>query len=241
MDVKHPPLINCDLGEGVNNEEEIYPLIDSASIACGGHIGDENSIRSSMVLAKKNRVNIGAHPSYPDRKNFGRKSLEIDWDKLEKSLVEQLDLFLTVAQTLQIEIHHIKCHGALYNDAAKSSTLADQLTSLFMTKMPEIPIFVPFQSEMENIVKKKGLSHYVEVFGDRAYDENYRLVSRAETNSLLEDFGSVNEHLESIISESEIRSKSGKKLPVKADTLCFHGDNPGLFDFLPDIRKKFWT
>ncbi len=240
MSFKKIPLINCDLGEGVENEEEIYPLIDSASIACGGHIGDEHSIRDSMILAKKNQVNIGAHPSYPDRVNFGRKSLEIEWDELEKSLQQQLDLFLTVAQTLKVEIHHIKCHGALYNDAAKSTTLADQLTSLFMNKIPEIPIFVPFKSEMEKMVKKKGLPHYIEVFGDRAYDENYHLVSRAEPNSLFQDFQSVNKHLESIISFSQIRSINGKDLSIKADTLCFHGDNPGLFDFLPDIRKKFW-
>ncbi|MDN3203749.1 LamB/YcsF family protein [Algoriphagus sediminis] len=240
MNISSIPLINCDLGEGIASEEKIYPYIDSASIACGGHYGDESSMIASMLLVKENGVKIGAHPSYPDRENFGRKSLSMEWEYLEGSLIEQLELFKKMAHSLNLEIHHIKSHGALYNDSAKSERLAKNLTSLYGKTFPGVPIFVPANSQMETMAKLKSLPVYTEVFGDRTYNEDYSLVSRSEQNSLLTDLKSVSEHLDPIISDQVIISKSGAKLPVKADTLCFHGDNPGLMNFLPQIRKRFW-
>lgn len=235
------PEINCDLGEGVPGEEFIFPLIDTASVACGGHFGSEESVKKTLELAKKFGKKAGAHPSYPDRENFGRKSMVIHKDDLAKSLEEQISLFLHVSNTLGMEFDHIKFHGALYNDAAKDDQLADFLTDFILKRWPKVPVFVPPHSRMEEYALKKGLPHRLEIFGDRAYLENYQLAPRTQEGSLLTNKENIDSHLKFILFESQIKTVDGKFIPVKADTLCFHGDNPGILEFLSYLRKTNWT
>lgn len=232
--------INSDLGEGIPGEESIFPLIDAASIACGGHFGDESTIRKSLILAKKSSVKVGAHPSYPDFENFGRKSLDIDFDTLKKSILNQIDLFLKVAQTLDLQMDHIKFHGALYNDAAANSELANSLCSFSKNNFPEICLFVPPNSQTEIFARKYSLKTRTEIFGDRAYQDNYQLLPRNQKKALFTNTEEILLHLKSIMEKGIIHSSSGKELPVKAETLCFHGDNPGLKEFLPAIRNMYW-
>ncbi|RIW15557.1 lactam utilization protein LamB [Algoriphagus lacus] len=232
--------INCDLGEGVPHEELLFPLIDLASVACGGHYGDRESIKATLRLAKEFGKKAGAHPSYPDRENFGRKSLEIPENELIESIRDQIRLFLEIAEELEIKADHIKFHGALYNDAAENPDLAKVLIEFLTIEFPQIPLFVPPYSETEKFAMKKGLPVVREIFGDRAYDENYKLISRKLEGSLLISSEQVIPHLESIINRQHIQTYSGKMIPVEADTLCFHGDNPGIHDFLPLIRQRFW-
>ncbi|TDQ18910.1 UPF0271 protein [Algoriphagus boseongensis] len=239
---KKPQLeINCDLGEGIPHEDSIYPWIDAASIACGGHYGDENSIRNSLLLAKKHQVKVGIHPSYPDRQNFGRHSMDISFQDLEKSLKEQIQLFKNIAQELQIEIDHVKFHGALYNDAAKNTGLAECLAKFLKTELPNCVLFVPPFSEMEKAAKANGLKTRLEIFGDRTYQDNYLLLGRNQPKALLTEMEEVEKQIQGILEEGVLISSSGKKLPIQAETLCIHGDNPGILDFLPTLRKKFWT
>ena len=240
MPSNYTPKINCDLGEGIPCEEEIFPFIDCASIACGGHFGDESTVLTSIKLAKENKTTVGAHPSYPDQINFGRKSMALNFATLAASLEEQLDLFLRVAQNQEVHIDHIKFHGALYNDAMANNALAQNLCKWFSELYKQIPIFVSPNSQMIFWAAKYGLKTRLEVFGDRAYQDNYQLVNRAEANSLFTTLNAVDTHLESIIEKQQILTHSGKKLPVQAATLCFHGDNPGLMDFLPTLRLKYW-
>ena len=234
------PKINCDLGEGIPKEEEIFPLIDCASIACGGHFGDEKSILASLKLAKENKVKVGAHPSYPDRANFGRKSMKLEFSILKTSIQEQLDLFTLVAKTQEVAMDHIKFHGALYNDAMSNGILAQNLCHWLSSHHKRTPIFVSPSSQMLFWAEQYGLKTRLEVFGDRAYQDNYQLLYRSEPNSLFTTLKEVEAHLDSIILDQQILTHSGKKLPAYSETLCFHGDNPGLMNFLPILRKKYW-
>jgi len=238
--MKKYPEINCDLGEGILGEPQIIPLIDAASVACGGHFGDGNSIRETLMICKSYGKKAGAHPSYPDLENFGRKSLNIPIDELFNSLLNQIQLFLNIADKLDFPIDHIKFHGALYNDAAAKPELANSLTDFLSRHFPSVPIFVPPHSQMEYFAKEKNLKFRLEIFGDRAYEDDFSLVSRAKSGSLLTSSDAIIRHLEPVFNRSELISISGNSLPVKTDTVCFHGDNPGLFEFLPIIRNRFW-
>lgn len=238
--MKKYPEINCDLGEGIVGEESVIPLIDAASVACGGHIGDIQSIRNTLLICKSEGKKAGAHPSYPDLENFGRKTLDIPNDKLLSSLLDQIQQFLKVADELKIPIDHIKFHGALYNDAACNSELAHTLTDFLASHFFEIPIFVPPHSQMELFAKAKKLKYRLEIFGDRSYENDFSLVSRAKSYSLLTTAESIIKHLDPLFDRGNLISLSGKPLTVEADTICFHGDNPGLLEFLPIIRNRYW-
>jgi UPF0271 protein len=232
--------INCDLGEGVPNEEKLFPHIDLASVACGGHFGNRESVKKTLSLAKRFGKKAGAHPSYPDLENFGRKSLSIPSSELIQSIRDQILLFLEVSAELEMEPDHIKFHGALYNDAAENPQLAEHLVEFLSEEFPRIPLFVPPHSETERYAVQKGLPIRREIFGDRAYEENYKLVSRKLENSLLTTLDQVIHHLEYILNQHQILTYSGKMIPIAADTICFHGDNPGITDFLPLVRERFW-
>ncbi|MBN3582325.1 LamB/YcsF family protein [Algoriphagus aestuarii] len=239
--MKKLPQINCDLGEGIKSEESIFPWIDAASVACGGHFGDQESMAKTLELAKKYGKKAGSHPSYPDKENFGRKSMKISIENLIDSIHSQIENFQKESRDLDISMDHIKFHGALYNDAARDERLADQLTDFLQEAFPKSIIFCSPASFMERFSIKKGLNFKLEVFADRAYNSDLSLVSRTIRGSLLSDYESISSHLEVLFSEGKILSASGDKLPVNADTLCFHGDNPGLNHFLPKIRKKWWN
>jgi UPF0271 protein len=232
--------INCDLGEGISDETEIISFIDVASIACGGHTGDAISIRKTLLLCQKLGKKAGAHPSYPDQENFGRKSMQLSPEALLQSIYAQIERYSDIANSLEIPLDHIKFHGALYNDAASQAELADMLTDFLMLKFPKIPVFVPPHSQMERFAYAKNLPSKIEIFGDRAYENDFSLVSRSQPNSLLTSFEAVNEHLLPVFEQGYLVSIDGKTLPVSAQTICFHGDNPGLKEFLPAIRRKFW-
>lgn len=232
--------INCDLGEGMPNEPQIIPWIDLASVACGGHFGDKGTIASTLELVRKYGKKAGAHPSYPDLLNFGRKSLNMKPDELIQSLWDQIGLFIQVAKEENLPVDHIKFHGALYNDAAENLPLAQILVDFLKRNFPNIPLFVPPHSVIEQTALEAKLPIRLEVFGDRAYEDNYKLVSRKIENSLFTQTNQVVAHLESILNFGQIRTFSGGLIPVKADTLCFHGDNPGIMDFLPLVRDRFW-
>lgn len=240
LDMKKLPEINCDLGEGMPNEEEIFPLIDTTSIACGGHFGDENTISKSITLALKYKKKAGAHPSYPDQKNFGRKRMKISDKDLKKSILIQILKFEQLAEKSGIPMDHIKFHGALYNDAVSNSELADSLTDFIATHFHNTPLYTSPHSQLEKYAIEKGLQHKTEVFGDRRYLDNYRLVPRSVFGSHLITEGEISPQLETLLNDGFLISDLGKKLQLKADTICFHGDNPGISDFLPVIREKFW-
>jgi UPF0271 protein len=247
LDSKHSnsplflPQINCDLGEGVAWEEQIFPFVDVASLACGGHFGTQESLEASLSLATKYGKKVGAHPSYPDRENFGRVSVKIPIGELIESIRQQIEWFTKSAQAHHLSLDHIKFHGALYNDAAKDSDLANLLTDFLLENYPQTPLLVPPHSELEKKAQEKGLSIRLEVFADRAYTADYLLSSRSLEGSLLQDIASVEPQVKRLLFEGQLLSLEGDQLPIQADTICFHGDNSGILDFLPILRKRYWS
>ena len=215
--------INCDLGEGSGNDDQIMPFISSCSIACGGHIGDRDSILEALTLAKGNGVKVGAHPSYPDTEHFGRAMQDMPLPDLLESINSQIGLFLSCCKKLHMTCHHLKLHGALYNEASTDAPLAQHVVNLFKKLLPEAKVYAPWQSELEAVANRAGMSVWREAFADRNYHEDYTLVSRADFNANVA-VEHLDEHLHRLLEEGCVKTVSGVEIPMVVDTLCIHGD-----------------
>ena len=201
--------INCDLGEGYGNDAAIMPYIQSCNIACGGHAGDEQSMRKTIRLAMQHDVKIGVHPSYPDRKNFGRKVMDISADDLSVSLLNQIELFRKIAEEENALIHHIKLHGALYNvvyeDHKISETIIQSLKQLsfpFKLYTPENAVLGQLASDDIEIIH--------EVFIDRRYQDNLQLKPRSEKGAILSGNEEAWEQYWQFMNHQRVRSETGK-------------------------------
>ena len=228
--------INADLGEGAGQDDKLMPLLSSCNIACGGHTGDEDSIAKTIELAKRYDVKIGAHPSYPDREHFGRKRPEIDDEALEDSLTQQLERFYRIAKQLDVEVHHIKAHGALYNDAAKDKAVAQLFLNVLKRSGIDNTIYAPFDSWLHKLLPVNQVMF--EAFIDRAYNEDLTLVSRAREGALHQTPGEAWKQLYEMYFMEEITTISGVKTAIKADTFCIHGDHPEAVNMLRYIREQ---
>jgi UPF0271 protein len=224
--------INCDLGEGLGNEKELMPLISSCNIACGGHAGDKQTMRTVARLAIKNGVKVGAHPSYPDRKNFGRISLTMPDNELIQGIRSQLADFMSILEEEHIALHHIKAHGALYNDIAKDQHLAKIFLKAIEKRKDEIFLYVPFGSVIEKEARKQHFEIKREAFGDRSYNEDLSLVDRKHSNALIEIPEKVCEQILGIARKGMVQAINGEKIVIKADTFCIHGDTPSALKIL---------
>jgi len=229
--------INCDVGEGIGNEADLFPMISSCNIACGGHAGAKESISQSIELALKFNVRVGAHPSYPDRENFGRVSMNISDADLIESIRNQLKLFMTECNEMGATLHHIKPHGALYNDIAKSEHLANVFLSAILPYKDNVILYVPYGSVIESLAKANDFNIMKEAFADRNYNNDLSLVSRKQDQALISNGKEVLEHLVLMYKENQVRTVTGKKIPIQADTFCIHGDTPSAFQILTYITK----
>lgn len=151
--------INCDMGEGIGDDAGLMPFISSCSIACGGHAGNTNSMRKTVVLAKGYNVKVGAHPSYPDRENFGRISMAIPDNDLIETIQEQIESLVSVLKREKMELHHIKPHGALYNDIAKDGHLASVFLKALNKYGSRTCLYVPYASLIAEKALKIGRAH----------------------------------------------------------------------------------
>ncbi|RXG15309.1 UPF0271 protein [Leeuwenhoekiella aestuarii] len=217
--------VNCDLGEGIGNEADLMPFISSCNLACGGHAGDEATIDKVVKLAKCNAVGVGAHPSFPDRANFGRVELKIPFYQLESSLKEQIDRVKKACQTHKIEMHHIKAHGALYNLCASHAVYAEFFIDFIARFYPDTPVYVPFNSILSQRAQGK-IKLLFEAFADRNYEADGSLVSRAKPHALIKDEKKLFKHVLNMVKRNEIHTVSGTVLSTKIDTICVHGDTP---------------
>lgn len=231
--------INCDLGEGMDNDGELMPLLDSANIACGGHTGDEKSIIDALKLAKKFGVKVGAHPSFPDRENFGRKFMEIEHKLLRTIILKQIQFFEKICQHQEMSMNHIKAHGALYNFAAKNDLAAFILIHLVEEYFPDTILYCPAESLMAAMAIESGIKIQREVFADRSYNDDLTLVDRIKPKALLTDPQEVIEHVGWMVHEQKIKTVTGNFIPIEAETICVHGDNPAALEILKGIRAHF--
>ena len=230
--------LNCDVGEGLENENELLPFISSCSIACGGHAGDPQTMDQVIGIALRNKVKIGAHPSYPDRQNFGRKTLDMDSGDFKDSIKSQLDLFAEILKKNEGILNHIKAHGALYNDLAKDKSLSLNFLQAIAAYREEAKLYVPYGSVIANEAQKSGWKLVYEAFGDRNYNDDLSLVSRKEANALIREPEKVLEHLLIMINEGKVRTISGHLQPIQAETFCLHGDTPEVLQILVYLSRE---
>tara|TARA_B100000989_G_scaffold168304_1_gene125921 strand:- start:3763 stop:4476 length:714 start_codon:yes stop_codon:yes gene_type:complete len=231
--------INCDLGEGLNNEHIIMPLIDSCNIACGGHAGDIGSMIECVEISIKNNVKIGAHPSYPDKINFGRKKIDISPSELSYSIISQIESLETIADSYGLELNHIKAHGALYNQMIIDTELSNLYLDTIKEFKKKCSLYIPYKSEIEKIALKKGFSIIYEVFGDRNYNDDLSLVSRNNENALITDPESVVNHIKTIKETESVKTINGNYKKIKFDTICIHSDTNNSIDILKKINQEF--
>ncbi|CAI8333774.1 MAG: Uncharacterised protein [Flavobacterium sp. SCGC AAA160-P02] len=229
--------INCDLGEGVNNEHLIMPLISSCNISCGAHAGSVETIDKVMELAIKNKVKIGAHPSFPDRENFGRKVMHLSNSELQKSIEKQLLLFKERADLQNATIHHVKPHGALYNVIAINSEKAMIVVKAIQSIYKVTKLYVPYDSEIEKVAQKNGIEIIYEAFADRNYNDDLTLVSRSLPYAIINDKEEVLEHVKRMAYESKVKTVQDSLKHIKAQTFCVHGDNNNVIEIVEFLHQ----
>jgi len=230
--------INCDVGEGINNEADLMPYINSCNIACGGHAGNVESMNLVVELAIKNNVKIGAHPSYPDKENFGRKTMVIESNTLKISIQNQVNSLLEVLSKNGAKLNHIKPHGALYNDIAKNKELAIVFLDAILPFKNSIKLYVPFNSEIEKNAIKEGFLVVYEAFADRNYNNDLSLVSRQNNNAIISNPAIIFKHVSEMLDTNKVTTILGEKVPIKASTFCVHSDTNNAVQIVKYLHQK---
>ena len=225
--------INCDMGEGMGNESYIMPFISSANIACGGHTGNADTIKRTIEIALEHNVAIGAHPSYYDRENFGRVSQFISVLELAELIAEQYYLFEKIALQMGVPIHHVKLHGALYNDCAKDALLSKTFIQTIQAIDPTLIVYGLSGSYTIQEAIMNGQPFYREAFADRSYQKNGQLTPRHLSHAMLEDVDQVTR----LTKENKVVSLQGDIIELKVDTICIHGDGPNAIAFSASIYE----
>lgn len=218
--------LNADLGEGQDSDAELLSIVSSCNIACGGHAGNRASMRETVRLAVRAGVNIGAHPAYPDREGFGRRSHFLTGAKLYDSLSEQVLALSDVSADLGVAVGHVKAHGALYNDARKDPDLAGMLARVALESPGRVALVGQPGSAVERAAQDLGVAFFAEGFVDRAYAADGALVPRSEIGAVFEDRDTIAAQAVSIAARGQARTRSGRIVALRADTLCLHGDTP---------------
>jgi UPF0271 protein len=229
---------NSDLGEGAGTDAAIMPLVTSANIACGGHAGNDNSMRTTVELALRNKVAIGAHPGYPDREHFGRVAMEIPARDLIESIRRQLDSLIGIAGRMGGRVTHVKVHGALYNQSERDAEISRSI--LFgvqaATGGHELVIVAPPGSAMLAEAKGMGMKVAREGFLDRAYESDGTLQSRSIAGSVLTNPADAVRQAISFVKDGGVTAVDGHFLKLEVDTLCVHGDTPGAAEIAHAVR-----
>ncbi|WP_299889679.1 5-oxoprolinase subunit PxpA [uncultured Lacinutrix sp.] len=217
--------INCDVGEGFNNEDKLMPYLSSCNIACTGHAGTIQTIDETIAIAKQNNVKIGAHPSFPDTENFGRKYVEMSSKELQESLEFQINLLVERAALQNVKLNHVKVHGALYNLSTVDEDIANIIIQAMQNTVGNILLYVPYNSVIETIAKQNGIPIKREAFIDRNYNEDLTLVSRNLSNAIISKPEKAFNHLYRMIDEGRVNTVLNRNVRIEADTFCIHGDN----------------
>jgi UPF0271 protein len=219
------------MGEGLDNDESLMPYIDAANIACGYHAGDTDTIKKTIALAQKNKVQIGAHFSYTDRENFGRKEMFLSNEVVYDMVSEQLLHFSSIAKEMGENITHVKPHGALYNQAAKNMELATTIATAVFDQLPGAVYLGLSGSMMLEAASNQKLVIAHEVFADRAYIKDGSLCPRNISGSVFTNEKSVAEQVSLLMQKKKIKAMDGTIIDVTADTICIHADTPNALAF----------
>ena len=229
--------LNVDLGEGESHDAVLIAHASSANIACGGHAGDESTMRNAIQACLASGVAIGAHPGYEDRENFGRRALDLGVDAVTALVRRQVSRLSELAAQAGAKIHHVKPHGALYNQADRYPALAAAVASGVRTILPGCAFYVPPSGALAAAGKAAGLVVKAEGFVDRRYLENGGLVPRGEPGAVIDELESAVAQALRIAREQNVRASSGALIPLPAETLCIHGDGLEAVELLRAVRQ----
>jgi len=235
--------LNCDMGESygawrMGADAAIMPLISSANIACGFHAGDPATIRATVGLAVEHGVAIGAHPSLPDLAGFGRRAMKISPQEMYDLVIYQAGAVEAFARAAGSRLHHVKCHGALYNMAADDAGLSEAMVRA-AKDLGGVMLYVLSKSKNYEKAKSMGVPVAGEVFADRGYADDGTLAPRDRPGGMIEDAGEAVKQALAMVEQGYVTSLSGRRVPVAAETLCLHGDQAGAVAFAREIRQAF--
>ena len=233
--------INCDLGESsklhsTKNDPLLLKIVNSANIACGYHAGDKPTMEKTIEIAKKSNVSIGAHPSFNDPENFGRKRLNLSSNEITKLIIDQIDILSDIANKTEMKVTHVKPHGALNNMACEDYELAKVISESIMKVNKELIFLVPTGSQMEKAGKKLGMKIAAEIFADRNYEDNGNLVSRSKDNAMIIDPEVAKKHVIKMVENQALNCYSGKQIPCEIDSICVHGDGKSAVNTAKEIK-----
>lgn len=228
---------NCDLGEGCGQDAAIVPHISSASVACGAHAGDAATLRETIRLCVAHEVAVGAHPSFEDREHFGRRELTLPPREVRALVARQLWLVAAACAETGVRMHHAKPHGALYNLAARDADVAAAIAGAVREVDPGLVLVGLAGSELTAAGERAGLRVAHEAFAERAYDANGRLAPRGTPGAVIEAFDDALAQVRDLVREGSVVARDGTRVPIRADTLCLHGDRANAAAFARGLRS----
>jgi UPF0271 protein len=228
--------LNCDLGEGAGHDAELMPLVSSVNIACGGHAGDEAMMLATLRLAQEHGVSVGAHPGFADRANFGRMELPMTLAQVHSLVLDQTQALLALAAQARVRVRHVKPHGALYNMAARDPVLAEAVAAAVYDVDSRLVLVGLAGSRLLQAGGACGLSTLSEVFADRTYRADGSLTPRREANALITDPARGVAQVLGMIRDGHVTAVDGRRVAIKADTVCLHGDGAHAVEFARQLR-----
>ncbi|CAM4399648.1 LamB/YcsF family protein [Bordetella muralis] len=234
--------LNCDMGESygawhMGNDDAVLQFVSSANVACGFHGGDPSTMRKTVAAALKHNVSIGAHPSLPDLVGFGRRPMQVTPQEAYDMVVYQVGALAAVAATQGTRLHHVKAHGALYNMAVKDRPLAQAIARAVHDVDASLVLYGLPGSYLIEAANELGLRAANEVFADRTYQDDGSLTPRTQAGAMIEDVDTAVAQVLRMVQDRVVRSVNGRDVPVQADTLCIHGDQPNALVFAKGLRE----
>ena len=235
--------LNCDLGESfgpwmMGNDEAMIELATSVNVACGFHAGDADIMRKTVELAKARGVSIGAHPGYRDLHGFGRRPVPgLKSSEIENMIAYQIGALQAIATAAGHKVTHVKAHGALSNVACEDDMTARAIANAIKAVDPSLIFVVLADSRLVTAGEKANLPMVHEVFADRAYEDDGQLVSRRKPGAVLHDAGQITDRVVRMVEDGEVISVTGKRMKMRMDTVCIHGDTPGAVEIARVLRK----
>ena len=235
--------INCDLGEksklhSNKYDPDLLKIVNSANVACGFHAGDEETMNQVVQISKNNGVSIGAHPSFNDPENFGRKRINLTSMEIKKLIIDQYEILQNIAIKYGQKVSHIKPHGALNNMACEDIELATTLAKVINEINKDLIYLVPTGSHMEKAAKKLNMKIACEIFADRNYEDDGNLISRKKPNALITDPEEAKKHVLKMVKNQTLNCHSGKQIPCEIDSVCIHGDNMSSLATAKSIKEN---
>lgn len=234
--------LNCDMGESTDlhpysleKDLSILPYISSINLACGFHAGDPHTMHQLVEAALEQQIAVGAHPSFPDKPNFGRTAMQLSPAAVYDLVLYQIGALQAFLQVYHAKLHHVKAHGALYNMAAKDRPLADAICEAVRDFDPRVMVYGLAGSELIRAAQERGLQAVQEAFADRTYQADGSLTPRNEPDALIEDAGRSSAQVMQMLHNGSVQTQQGGPVSIRADTICIHGDGKHALRFAQTI------